>query len=303
MTSEHAPRSYIGRFAPSPTGDLHVGSLVAAVASFLQARTNGGRWLIRIEDIDPPREKAGSAERILRDLDRFGMTSDAPVLYQSSRGDSYVKSVQCLLDRDLAYWCGCARSELPRDGSYPGTCSRGLRGGRQPRSIRVRVPARPIRFVDRIQGEVECDLAATCGDFVIRRADGLPAYQLAVVVDDGFQQISEVVRGADLLASTARQIHLQHCLDLRTPDYAHVPVVLGADGKKLSKRLRSDPVGRSDAATTVSAVLNFLGHDAPHLSLVDAWKWAIDHWAIDRVPRRWGMHWTGLAAEGRALPR
>lgn len=281
---QFAPPPYVGRFAPSPTGDLHFGSLAAAVASFLESHSRGGRWLVRIEDIDPPREIAGSATRILADLERLGMVSDGPVLYQSSRLDAYARSIAVLLERDLAYWCGCSRRDVPRNGPYPGTCSGGLPRGRKPRSIRLRVPAEPIRFTDRIQGEIITDLAATCGDFVVRRADGLVAYQLAVAVDDAFQGVTDIVRGADLLESTARQIHLQRCLNLPTPSHAHIPVALQADGSKLSKRLRSDPVRFADGAEALRRALVFLGQEPPGMNLADTWRWALDHWSVERVP-------------------
>jgi glutamyl-Q tRNA(Asp) synthetase len=289
MSGREVRFPYTGRFAPSPTGDLHFGSLLAAIASFLEARSRHGTWLVRIEDIDPPREVAGSARRILSDLELLGMVSDRPVLFQSTRGPAHAAAIEALLARDLAYWCGCSRQDLPPGGVYPGTCSGGLPRGKRPRAIRVRVPPDPIRFTDRIQGEVECDLGAVCGDFVIRRADGLAAYQLVVVVDDAFQEISEIVRGADLLDSTGRQIHLQRCLNLPTPAYAHIPVALGADGSKLSKRLGSDPVNLRDGARAIREALRFLGLDPPRLDFSATWAWALEHWSLDRVPRVRGL--------------
>jgi glutamyl-Q tRNA(Asp) synthetase len=279
-----SPR-YIGRFAPSPTGDLHFGSIVAAVASYLQARSRGGRWLIRIEDIDPPREVAGSATAILRDLEAFGMAADEPVLYQSTRFEAYREASKTLIADGHAFWCGCSRSELPPGGIYPGTCRDGLPADKQPRSLRLRVTADPVRFVDAVQGAFEVDLAATAGDFVIRRADSLPAYQLAVVVDDAWQGVTEVVRGADLLDSTARQVYLQRCLGLPTPDYVHVPLVTGADGRKLSKRDASDPVSSRTPEGLLEAALRFLGQPCPRgLSLTDLWAWAESHWAVSKIP-------------------
>jgi glutamyl-Q tRNA(Asp) synthetase len=276
----------IGRFAPSPTGDLHFGSLVAAVASYLEAKAGGGQWLLRIDDIDPPREVAGSADRILRDLDGFGLVSDAPVLYQSSRTAAYRKAVDQLLDRGLAFHCGCSRAELPSSGIYPGTCRDGLPAGRVARSVRLRVRPEPVCFVDRIQGPVSERLDRTVGDFVIWRADQLPAYQLAVVVDDAYQQITEVVRGADLLDSTARQVYLQNCLDLPTPTYAHHPVALDSDGQKLSKRLRSDPVARLSPAASLEQALHFLGQPCESgMTLHALWDWALEHWRLANVPR------------------
>jgi len=278
--------SPIGRFAPSPTGDLHFGSLLAATASYLQARASGGRWLVRIEDIDPPREVAGSAARILNDLERFGLHSELPVLYQSTRRSAYRHALQDLLARGLAFHCGCSRSDLPASGVYPGTCRAGLPPGRQPRTVRLRVTDQTVFFSDRIQGEVQENLEQTVGDFVLWRADDLPAYHLAVVVDDAFQQVTQVVRGADLLASTARQIYLQRCLSLPTPSYAHHPVALGEDGKKLSKRFVSDPLAQSSTEQALEAALRFLGQPCPAgLGLESLWSWALEHWDLGLVPR------------------
>jgi len=276
----------VGRFAPSPTGDLHFGSLLAAVASFLQARASGGRWLVRIEDIDPPREVAGSAVRILSDLERFGLRSDSPVLYQSTRLPAYRSALQDLLARGLAFHCGCSRADLPDSGVYPGTCRSGLPPGRRPRTVRLRVPAQPVSFCDQIQGEVRENLEQTVGDFVLWRADDLPAYHLAVVVDDAFQHVTQVVRGADLLASTARQIYLQRCLSLPTPDYAHHPVAIGEDGRKLSKRWGSDPLAQTSTEQALEAALRFLGQPCPEgLGREALWAWALEHWNLASVPR------------------
>lgn len=291
------PPTPVGRFAPSPTGDLHFGSLLAAVASFAQARAAGGRWLVRLEDIDPPREVPGSTARILADLERFVMRPDHSVLHQSTRTAAYRSALQRLLDCDLAYGCACSRTDLPESGVYPGTCRNGLPRGKPRRSVRLRVQAEPVRFTDLVQGEIAEDLQVTVGDFVIWRADGLPAYQLAVVVDDAFQQITEVVRGADLLTSTARQIYLQRCLGLPTPLYAHHPVALGENGRKLSKRFGSDPVAAGPPARTLQAALRFLGQPCPDgLDLDEIWRWALSHWDLSRVPRRQGIPWRPEAA-------
>jgi len=275
----------IGRFAPSPTGDLHFGSLVSAVASYLQAKSLGGQWLIRVEDIDPPREVPGSADRILSDLQRFGMQPDQPVLYQSGRSDAHKLAITNLLDQGLAYWCGCSRSELPASGVYPGTCSNGLPNGKYPRSVRLRVNDVAVSFTDLVQGHVAENLKELVGDFVIRRADGLAAYQLAVVVDDAFQGVTEVIRGADLLSSTARQIYLQNCLGLATPVYAHHPVAVGSDGIKLSKRLGSDPVASSPSVQVLKMALRFLGQPCPGgLNNEELWAWALGNWRLSRTP-------------------
>lgn len=275
----------IGRFAPSPTGDLHFGSLLAAVASFLQAKSTGGQWLVRIEDIDPPREIPGSAGRILEDLTRLGMEPDQEVLYQSTRMQAYDLAIDELLDNGQAFWCGCSRSELPASGVYPGTCRNGIAAGKSPRSVRLRVNDTPVRFNDRVQGLIEENLLEIVGDFVIRRADGLPAYQLAVVVDDAFQEITEVVRGADLLDSTARQVYLQRCLGYDTPIYAHHPVVVDDKGRKLGKRFGSDPIGSQTATQILHKALDALGQCCPEQADIDDfWRLAIQNWQLSRIP-------------------
>ena len=286
--SPNSPRfatSYVGRFAPSPTGDLHFGSLVTAVASYLQAKKSGGKWLLRIEDIDPPREVAGSATRIIQDLSRFGLIADEPVLFQSRRSETYAQACEQLVQSDQAYWCGCSRKDLPPTGIYPGTCRNGIPPGRKPRAIRLKVGASTIRFHDRLQGKLIDDLQSTVGDFVIRRADGMFAYQLAVVIDDAFQNITEIVRGADLLGSTTRQIYLQTCLEFPIPDYVHIPIALLPDGSKLSKSSRSDPVRCETPATALRLALAFLGHLAPQQSLAGTWDWALENWSLNKVPR------------------
>ena len=281
----------VGRFAPSPTGELHFGSLVAAVASFLNARSRSGQWLIRVEDIDPPREVAGSADSILMALQRFGMRSDRPVLFQSRRRAAHRALVDDLLRRGLAFPCACSRKDLPPSGIYPGTCRDGVPTGKTARSVRLRVDDRPVEFDDLVQGTISENLEETTGDFVIWRADDLPAYQLAVVADDAFQSVTEIVRGHDLLGSTARQVHVARCLGYPQPQYAHHPVVVSADRKKLSKRLQSDPIHLSPRAEILAGVLRFLGHDCPHgLNLAELWRWALDHWDLSRVPRTDALH-------------
>ena len=280
------PVPVIGRFAPSPTGDLHFGSLICAVGSYLEAKVAGGRWLLRIEDIDPPREVAGSAARIIEDLHRLGMEPDGPVLYQSSRIDAFQDAVKQLLDAGLAYPCACSRKDLPESGVYPGTCRKGLPHGKEARSVRLNVEGSNCEFTDKIQGFVTDSPAGISGDFIIHRADGLFAYQLAVVVDDEFQGITQVVRGADLLDSTSRQICLQKALGYATPDYAHLPVALSADGQKLGKRFQTDPVIHQDPASAIDQALRFLGQDPPaHCSLDVLWDWALERWCCNLVPR------------------
>lgn len=275
-----------GRFAPSPTGDLHFGSLVAAVASYLNAKSRAGRWLIRVEDIDPPREVPGSADRILQSLQRLGMRADAPVVFQGQRRERHRAAADELLAKGLAYWCGCSRRDLPPSGVYPGTCRNSIPRGKSPRAIRLRVNSQPVCFDDQIQGKQCENLLETVGDFVIWRADDLPAYQLAVVVDDASQAVSEVVRGFDLLGSTARQVHVANCLGLAIPEYAHHPVVISPDRQKLSKRLQSDPILSLSRRQTLTGALRFLGQACPdNLELQELWTWALAHWDLSRVPR------------------
>jgi len=291
---------YRGRFAPSPTGPLHFGSMVAAVGSFLQAKSRGGKWLVRMEDLDPPREVPGAADDILRTLEAFGLHWDGAVMYQSRRHGVYEAALNMLERLDAIYPCACSRREIADssvsgvDGPvYPGTCRAGLPTGRTPRAWRVRVNGRAIEFVDAVQGRVVRDLAADFGDFVVQRADGYFAYQLAVVVDDAEQGISEVVRGADLIESTPRQIHLQNLLGLPTPDYLHLPVALNARNEKLSKQTFAAPVDAARPQQFLFQVLQFLGQQPPaelaQSSLDDFWRWAIAHWHADRVPRVMGV--------------
>lgn len=280
------PIPVIGRFAPSPTGDLHFGSLVSAVGSYLEAKSASGLWLLRIEDIDPPREVTGSAGRIINDLQRLGLNPDGPVLFQSSRFAAYQDAVDKLLERGLAYPCACSRKDLPASGVYTGTCRNGIPPGKTPRSIRFCVDSDVSTFNDRLQGTISDSPVDSVGDFIIKRADGLFAYQLAVVIDDHFQGVTQVVRGADLLDSTTRQICLQKALGYVTPEYMHLPIVISADGKKLSKRMVADPVVRQEPATAVKHALQFLGQNPPPgLSLNDLWKWALKNWKSDRIPR------------------
>jgi glutamyl-Q tRNA(Asp) synthetase len=261
---------YSGRFAPSPTGPLHFGSLVAALASWLDARRHGGRWLVRIEDLDPPREVPGAANAILRALEAFALHWDGPVLYQSARHEAYQAVLEHLRREGHAYNCGCTRREIAASGGpgldgpvYPGTCRDGLPAGRRPRAVRLRTAPGTIEFPDRAQGRVRQDVAREVGDFVIRRADGLFAYQLAVVVDDAHQGITHVVRGADLLDSTPRQILLQRLLGLPTPAYLHHPLVMTPQGEKLSKQTHAPPVDDRDPVPALIRALGFLGERVP----------------------------------------
>jgi glutamyl-Q tRNA(Asp) synthetase len=251
--------SYRGRFAPSPTGQLHFGSVLAAMVSYLRAREQGGVWLVRMEDLDPPREVPGAAQAILTGLERLGFVSDEPVVYQSQRGDLFQSALKRLLDEDRAFWCGCTRKELPTDGVYPGTCAQGIPAGKHARSVRLRVPEQPVHFSDVLRGECEYDLKRLCGDFIIRRGDGLIAYQLGVVVDDIEQSITEVVRGSDLLDSTPRQILIYRALGAETPAWMHLPVAVNQLGRKLSKQTFARPVSNEDPLELLPRAWAFLG--------------------------------------------
>lgn len=291
------PAPYVGRFAPSPTGPLHFGSLVAAVASFLDARAAGGRWLLRMEDLDRPRCEPGAADTILRQLEAYGLHWDGAVIQQSQRDDAYAAALDALKARGAVYPCACTRSQLAqaprnREGEilYPGTCRNGLPPGTIARAWRVRVPDVSARFHDRIQGDLEQNLARDVGDFIVKRADGLFAYQLAVVVDDAFQGITHVVRGADLLWNTPRQIYLQGLLGLPTPVYAHVPLITNAAGQKLSKQTLAPALPEAGRGAVLALALAVLGHPPPP-ELNDAGPaellaWAGAHWRIENVPLR-----------------
>jgi glutamyl-Q tRNA(Asp) synthetase len=258
--------AYRGRFAPSPTGLLHFGSLVAALGSWLRAQAEGGVWLIRIEDLDIPREVPGASQAIIETLAAFGMTSDEPIVYQRERGDRYGKALQQLIDAGAAFACRCSRSDVGAEGIHRG-CVAGARADRDP-AWRLRVPTVDVGFVDVLQGPQTQRLDTAVGDFVLRRADGTYAYQLAVVVDDAEQGVTEVVRGADLLDSTPRQIHLQRLLGLRAPGYLHLPLAVGADGSKLSKQTGSLPIDPADPIPALRAALSFLGYpEAPFADL------------------------------------
>ncbi len=258
---------YRGRFAPSPTGPLHLGSMLAAFGSWLLARHAGGHWLVRVEDIDPPREIAGAAELQLDTLHAFGLSADALVQYQSRRHALYSHALEQLLEQGLAFECHCSRAELAAQGGIHRHCVT-TRKRRQP-AIRLRVAdGSPLAFEDGLQGHVEQDVASEVGDFVLLRADGCWAYQLAVVVDDAAQQITHVVRGADLTASTPRQILLQRALGLPTPQYLHLPLLLGSDGRKLSKSLAALPVDATAPVPVLRQLWALLGQ--PPEALADA---------------------------------
>ncbi len=297
--------SIVGRFAPSPTGPLHLGSLVAAVGSYLMAKRVGGSWLLRIEDLDMPRVIPGVADDMLRTLEQLGLQWDGEVLYQSLRHEIYSAALQRLVDEGLAYACGCTRGEIARIASppnleelvYPGICRNGLPEGKSERAYRVKVYDDLIEFDDLVLGNYSQELAVSCGDFVVQRADGPFAYQLAVVVDDHEQGVNQVVRGADLLSSTPRQIYLQRLLGFATPVYAHLPLVTNPDGSKLSKRDCAVSIAAgndlpADGSRLLTAALRFLGQQPPAElasgSSRELLDWGVSHFDPQLIPRHPG---------------
>lgn len=297
-------RRYIGRFAPSPTGPLHFGSLVAAVASYCDAKANLGKWLLRMEDLDKPREVAGAADTILRQLEAFGFEWDGEILLQSQRAEIYENALNKLKNQNAIYPCTCSRKEIAdsalsngiEGAIYPKTC---YVKKTMPSSIhaafRAVTTSVDISFLDKIQGEIRQNLARDVGDFIVKRTDGLFAYQLAVVVDDAAQNVTHIVRGADLLDSTPRQIYLQQMLNLSThnfsiPSYAHVPVASNALGEKLSKQTLAEPLSMRLPQHQLFDALNFLGQQPPaaikNATLGEAWRWAIANWGVLQVPKQ-----------------
>lgn len=283
------PLTYIGRYAPSPTGPLHFGSLVAAVGSYLDARAQGGRWLLRMEDLDPPREMPGAADGILHSLEAFGFQWDGAVLFQSRRREAYAAATAELLRSGAAFPCACSRSEIADSGLhglegpiYPGTCRHGPPAGREAKAVRVRVSDRDLAFDDAAQGRLSQNLARDIGDFIVRRSDGCHAYQLAVVVDDAFQGVTAVVRGADLLLSTPRQLLLQELLGLPRPRYLHLPVAVNPAGEKLSKQTHARPLDGQEPGPLLWQALAFLRQGPPGAlrtaSIDEIWHWAMSHW-------------------------
>ncbi|HEX8587664.1 tRNA glutamyl-Q(34) synthetase GluQRS [Pseudomonas sp.] len=281
--------SYIGRFAPTPSGYLHFGSLVAALASYLDARSVGGKWLMRMEDLDPPREVQGAQAGILQTLEAYGFEWDGEVVKQSDRHEAYQAVINRWFGHGLAYACTCSRKQLEAyNGVYPGFC-RDAGHSPEDAAIRIRVPELHYRFEDRVQGEFRQHLGRDVGDFVIRRRDGFYAYQLAVVLDDGWQGVTEIVRGADLLDSTPRQLYLQELLGLPQPRYLHVPLITQPDGHKLGKSYRSPPLPPDGATPLLLRGLRALGQKTPaelnHATPREVLDWAIAHWAADSIPR------------------
>ncbi|HEY0801756.1 MAG TPA: tRNA glutamyl-Q(34) synthetase GluQRS [Steroidobacteraceae bacterium] len=281
-------RPYIGRFAPTPSGDLHLGSLYAAVASYLDARAHRGRWLVRIEDLDRPREVVGSASGILQTLERFGFEWDGEITRQSDRAEHYDAALHRLEAQGLTFGCSCSRLQLEDELRYPGTC----RGRRVGAAVATRLKIEPghVTFTDRIQGTYRQDVAAAVGDIILKRRDQIFAYVLAVVVDDAAQAVTQIVRGADLLDNTPRQIYLQRLLGLPQPNYAHVPVLTEANDAKLAKSRRSVHLSANSPLPQLVSVFSMLGLKPPAVlrtaAIHEAWAWARANWSIDKVPKR-----------------
>jgi glutamyl-Q tRNA(Asp) synthetase len=288
---------YKGRFAPSPTGPLHFGSLIAAVASYLEAKAQQGKWLLRMEDVDKPREMPSAADAIINGLEAFGFEWDGSIVYQSQRLEAYAEALIKLQNKGLVYPCACSRKEIADsallgiDGLiYPGICRNGLAAGKTARAWRIMVEDRTLTFNDAIQGVVSQNLSKDIGDFVLKRADGFYAYQLAVVVDDAEQGITHVLRGADLLDSTPRQIYLQQALDYPQPSYAHVPVAANSRGEKLSKQTMAQALNIEKRALELWDALDFLGQQPPaalqQANLTTLWDWAKAHWSLANIPQQ-----------------
>ncbi|MDT8282853.1 MAG: tRNA glutamyl-Q(34) synthetase GluQRS [Gammaproteobacteria bacterium] len=284
--------SYTGRFAPSPTGPVHFGTLVAAVGSYLQAKINNGKWLLRMEDVDTTRKVEGADTDILHTLEAFGFEWHGEIIYQSKQTEYYQQVLDTLISQSLVFPCTCSRKQLAETNSkiYPGTCRRRHLPEKKQHALRILAQDINIGFVDKVMGKQSQNIKTQCGDFVIQRRDGLFAYQLAVVADDALQSITEVVRGADLLDSTARQIYLQQCLHYPSPDYCHLPLVVDANGAKISKSAGAARVTIKNRQELLVAALAFLGQQPPteinNSDITDIWRWAIAHWRVDRVPHQ-----------------
>lgn len=274
---------YIGRFAPSPSGPLHLGSLLTAVASYLDARANQGQWLLRLENIDPPREQDGAAKLIINSLKAHSLHWDGDILWQSQRSKNYDTALSKLVTTQNAYHCSCSRAQLAQHGGiHPKQCINPPKEGDY--AIRLKIPHTNVRFTDRVQGAQRYS-ADKIGDPVLKRRDGLYAYQLAVVIDDADQHISDVVRGVDLLDATAWQLHLQHALSLPTMRYLHLPVIVGDDGHKLSKQSFAPAINDLLANQNLRQVLSYLNQPPPpKLETTEILQWAIEHWRPQLIP-------------------
>ena len=277
-----------GRFAPSPTGPLHFGSVVAAVASYMQAKNQRGKWLVRMDDVDSPRNQAGADTAILKTLEILGLHWDDEVLFQSHRQEAYLEALDILSDKKLVYRCTCTRKQL-QGTAYPGTCRHQAHDPDQQHSLRIITNQSPKKFNDEIQGHFQQVLETEIGDFIVHRADGLVAYHIATVVDDAWQGITEIVRGADLLDSTPRQIYLQQILNYPMPSYAHLPVAVNEHGYKLSKQHHARPVYDTEPVAILFTALDFLGQQPDKVLLQgnveEIIQWGIKHWSMNRIPR------------------
>lgn len=290
MSDTHAASPYIGRFAPSPSGELHFGSLIAALGSYLHARAAQGQWLVRIDDLDPPREIAGSADSILATLERFGLHWDGEVVWQSKRHDAYRAALDTLRNNGLSYYCTCTRQRISQlGGTYDGHCQH-LCLGPENAAIRLRQTRPVYAFDDDFQGQLHASQSLAEEDFIIRRRDGLFAYNLAVVVDDHYQGVNHVVRGADLIEPTVRQISLYQHLGYPQPGYLHLPLAVNESGDKLSKQNHAPGLPQGDPRPVLLKALQFLGQTLPEnwqdLTLDLLLRWAIEHWSPAMMPRQ-----------------
>lgn len=287
--------SYRGRFAPSPSGPLHFGSLLTALGSYLDAKSQGGAWWLRIDDLDPPRIAPGATDAILRALEAYGLEWDGAVQYQHHRGDAYSVALHTLQASGAVYPCACTRREIAdsfmgqaSSPIYPGTCRNGLPSGKTARAWRLDTRGAKVRLEDRLQGVIEQDLESLAGDFIVQRADSLCAYQLAAVVDDAELGITDVVRGADLMDSSLRQVYLQQLLGLKAPRYLHLPVAVNAAGEKLSKQTLAPALDLEQPQQTIIQALSLLNQAPPqalgHDSVAELLDWAIRHWNPAGLP-------------------
>lgn len=283
--------TYRGRFAPSPTGQLHFGSLLAAISSYLQAKSQQGQWLLRIENVDKTREVSGSATNILSTLESLGFEWHGKVIYQSQQTDYYAAYLQTLIDKELVYACDCSRSKLKQNtsnaGVYPGYCRNKTLPLNNSHALRCRVSSETVLINDQVQSAFSANLKDDCGDFIIKRRDQFFAYQLAVVADDHQQGITDIIRGADLLSSTPQQIYLQQQLGFSQPSYGHIPVAMHANGLKLSKSHQDLALDRHNPVAILYQALVFLDQSPPdelaRVSLSEFWQWAIEHWQINHI--------------------
>ena len=278
---------YVGRFAPTTSGPLHLGSLLAAVASFLDARAHDGQWLLRFDDIDTPRSHPDAEQIALDTLHTHGMHADGAISRQTQNRSQYAKAIQVLQERDLTFYCTCSRKKLRGTTSYPGFCRKVTEKPEEPAAIRLRVDNASCKFEDRVQGWVEASLESQGGDFIVMRKEDIPAYPLAVIVDDDVTGVTDVVRGADLLENTLAQIHLINALGLSMPRYAHMPVLNQRDDIKLSKRDQAVAIDNRVPALNLTSTLHMLGMNPPPWKKVDDLiNWGIDHWDINNVPKQ-----------------